>query len=277
MTRPGADARSRITPRRAVLLALVVAYLGILAIAPLFAIVKQFFVSGPSRVVEELLSSGALPALGRTVAITAIAIAINCVFGVAAALVLTRQRFWGRRLLDGLIEMPLAVSPVMIGLAFILIFGANGWARPLTEPLGVQVLFSFTGLVVGTVFVTMPFVVREVSNVLTELGTSEEDAAATLGASRWQTFRLVTLRNIRHGLSFGVTLTTARALGEFGAVLVLGGAIGGQTDTATTFIYEAVEERRDGAAAGMALILALASAGVLVILERLKRRVRKEA
>jgi sulfate transport system permease protein len=260
-----------------VLLALVVAYLGILAIAPLFAIVKQFFVSGPSRVVEELLSSGALPALGRTVAITAIAIAINCVFGVAAALVLTRQRFWGRRLLDGLIEMPLAVSPVMIGLAFILIFGANGWARPLTEPLGVQVLFSFTGLVVGTVFVTMPFVVREVSNVLTELGTSEEDAAATLGASRWQTFRLVTLRNIRHGLSFGVTLTTARALGEFGAVLVLGGAIGGQTDTATTFIYEAVEERRDGAAAGMALILALASAGVLVILERLKRRVRKEA
>jgi len=277
VARPGADARTRITPRRAVLLGLVVVYLGILAIAPLGAIVKQFFASGPSRVVEELLSSGAIPALGRTVAITAIAIAINCVFGVAAAIVLTRQRFWGRRLLDGLIEMPLAVSPVMIGLAFILIFGANGWAKPLTEPLGIRVLFSFTGLVIGTVFVTMPFIVREVSNVLTELGTSEEDAAATLGASRWQTFRLVTFRNIRHGLSFGVTLTAARALGEFGAVLVLGGAISGQTDTATTFIYEAVEERRDGAAAGMSLVLALASAGVLVILERLKRRVRKEA
>jgi len=277
VARPGADARTRITPRRAVLLGLVVVYLGILAIAPLGAIVKQFFAAGPGRVVEELLSSGALPALGRTAAITAIAIAINCVFGVAAAIVLTRQRFWGRRLLDGLIEMPLAVSPVMIGLAFILIFGADGWAKPLTEPLGIQVLFSFTGLVVGTVFVTMPFIVREVSNVLTELGTSEEDAAATLGASRWQTFRLVTFKNIRHGLSFGVTLTAARALGEFGAVLVLGGAISGQTDTATTFIYEAVEERRDGAAAGMSLILALASAGVLVVLERLKRRVRKEA
>jgi sulfate transport system permease protein len=277
VARAGADARSRITPRRAALLAVVVAYLGLLAIAPLGAVVKQFFASGPGRVVDELLASGALPALGRTVAITAIAIAINCVFGVAAALVLTRQRFWGRRLLNGLIEMPLAVSPVMIGLAFILIFGADGWARPLTEPLGIQVLFSFAGLVVGTVFVTMPFVVREVSNVLQELGTTEEDAAATLGASRGQTFRLVTFKNIRHGLSFGVTLTAARALGEFGAVLVLGGAISGQTDTATTFIYEAVEERRDGAAAGMSLILALASIGVLVVLERLKRRVRKEA
>jgi sulfate/thiosulfate transport system permease protein len=277
MARQGADARSRITPRRAVLLGLVVVYLGILAIAPLGAIVKQFFESGPSRVLDELLASGALPALGRTAVITLIAIAINSVFGVAAALVLTRQRFFGRRLLDGLVEMPLAVSPVMIGLAFILIFGANGWARPLTEPLGIKVLFSFTGLVVGTVFVTMPFVVREVSNVLQEIGTTEEDAAATLGASRWQTFRLVTLKNIRHGLSFGVTLTAARALGEFGAVLVLGGAISGQTDTATTFIYEAVEERHDGAAAGMSLILALASAGVLVILERVKRHVRKEA
>lgn len=271
-----AEERYRLTPRRAILLGLVVLYLGFLSIAPLAAIVHQFFASGPSKAFDELLASGALPAFGRTIAVMIISIAINAVFGVAAAIVLTRQRFLGRALLDGLVEMPLAVSPVMIGLAFILVFGADGWARALVEPLGIKVIFSFTGLVVGTVFVTMPFVVREVANVLAELGTAEEDAAATLGASRWQTFRLVTFRNIRHGLSFGVTLTAARALGEFGAVVVLGGAIGGQTDTATTFIYNVVEERHDGAAAGMALALALASALVLVALERLKRSARKE-
>ena len=271
-----ADRRTALTLRRAALLALVVLYLGVLAIAPLAAIVHQFVASGPARALDELLASGALGAFGRTLAVMAIAIAVNAVFGVAAALVLARQRFLGRGLLDGLVEMPLAVSPVMTGLAFILIFGANGWARALVEPLGIKVIFSFLGLVIGTVFVTMPFVVREVVNVLGELGTSEEDAAATLGASRWQTFRLVTFRNIRHGLSFGVTLTAARALGEFGAVVVLGGAISGQTDTATTFIYNAVEERHEGAAAGMSLALALASALVLVALERLKRRARKE-
>jgi sulfate/thiosulfate transport system permease protein len=271
-----ANERTALNGRRAALLALVVLYLGVLAIAPLAAIVHQFFAGGPGKALGELISSGALGAFGRTLAVMAIAIAVNAVFGVAAALVLARQKFLGRGLLDGLVEMPLAVSPVMTGLAFILIFGANGWARALVEPLGVKVIFSFLGLVIGTVFVTMPFVVREVVNVLGELGTSEEDAAATLGASRWQTFRFVTFRNIRHGLSFGVTLTAARALGEFGAVVVLGGAISGQTDTATTFIYNAVEERHDGAAAGMSLALALASALVLVALERLKRRARKE-
>lgn len=272
-----AERRGPLTARRAALLGLVILYLGFLSVAPLAAIVHQFFSGGPGRALDELLESGALAAFGRTLAVMVIAIAVNAVFGVAAALVLTRQRFLGRTLLDGLVEMPLAVSPVMIGLGFILVFGADGWARALTEPLGIRVLFSFAGLVIGTVFVTMPFVVREVANVLAELGTAEEDAAATLGASRWQTFRLVTFRNIRHGLSFGVTLTAARALGEFGAVVVLGGAISGQTDTATTFIYNAVEERHDGAAAGMALALALASALVLVALERLKRRARKES
>jgi sulfate/thiosulfate transport system permease protein len=271
-----AEVLTRLTPRRAVLLGLVVLYLGFLSIAPLVAIVEQFFASGPANAIGELLANGAVPAFGRTLAVMLISIAINALFGVAAALVLTRQKFLGRALLDGLVEMPLAVSPVMTGLAFILVFGADGWARALVEPLGIKVIFSFTGLVIATVFVSMPFVVREVANVLAELGTSEEDAAATLGASRWQTFRLVTFRNIRHGLSFGVTLTAARALGEFGAVVVLGGAISGQTDTATTFIYNVVEERHDGAAAGMSLALALASALVLIALERLKHRARKE-
>jgi len=144
-------------------------------------------------------------------------------------------------------------------LAFLLVFGREGWLEPALEAGGWKVTFAFPGLVLATLFVTFPFTLREVGYVLEELGTEEEAAAATLGASSWQTFWRVTLPNIRYGLGYGVILTTARALGEFGAVLVLGGAISGHTQTATTFIYNALEERQEPAAYSVALVLARAS------------------
>lgn len=218
-----------------------------------------------------LTASDALHAIGMSLALASIALGVNLVVGVAGALVLTRQSFLGRRLLDGAVEVPLAVSPVMVGLGFFLLFGRSGYLRPVTELLGIQVAFAFPGLVIATLFVTLPFVVREVALVLEEVGTSEDLAAATLGATPWQTFWWVTLPNIRHGLELGATLTVARALGEFGAVLVLGGAISGETQTATTFIHAAMEERQEPAAYGMALLLAAAAAGLLAILQSRKR------
>ena len=160
----------------------------------------------------------------------------------------------------------------MTGLAFLLLFGRSGWFQPLFEPLGLRVAFAFPGLILATLFVTLPFTLREVALVLEELGTTEEDAAATLGASAWQTFLRVTLPNFRHGLTLGATLTVARALGEFGAVLVLGGAIANKTQTATTFIYAAVEERHEAAAYGMAMLLAAASVALLTVLQRQRAR-----
>jgi len=161
---------------------------------------------------------------------------------------------------------------VMTGLAFLLIFGRGGWLDGPLDLLGLKVTFAVPGLVLATLFVTFPFTLREVAYVLEELGTSEEQAAMTLGASPWQTFWLVTLPNIRFGLGYGIVLTLARALGEFGAVLVVGGAISGRTQTATTFIYNALEERQEAAAYGMALLLAVISVALLVAIEWLKRR-----
>lgn len=259
------------TPGRIAVFATALAYLLVFLVAPLCALLGEAFSLSAKEIWQQVTTPDALHGLGISAALAAIAVAVNAVVGVAAALVLSRQRFAGRHLVDSLMDIPLAISPVMIGLAFILVVGRGGWFAPLFDALGLKVIFSFPGLVVATLFVTLPFTVREVCNVLNEIGTDEEDAAATLGASRWQTFRMVTLPNIRHGLSCGVTLTAARSLGEFGAVLILGGAISGQTQTATTFIYAAMEERQDGATYGMSLVLALLSVALLVVLNRLKR------
>lgn len=239
---------------------------------PLWAIVSQLAGTGIGTILRKLSTPEAIHVMKMTAALTGIAVAANAVVGVGGALVLIRQRFMGRRILNSFVDLPLAVSPVMTGLAFLLVFGRGGLLAPLLDRLGWKVIFSFPGLVMAVLFVTLPFTIREVSHVLQEIGTSEEESAATLGASPWQTFRSVTLPNIRDGLGFGVTLTVARALGEFGAVLVLGGAIAGRTQTATTFIYTSLEERNETEAYGMALLLAVTSMAVLVLLECLKRR-----
>lgn len=257
---------------RTALFVLVFAYLGFVLLGPLFALALELVREGVPKILEALSSANALFSLRMTLLLTAIAVAINAVVGVAGAIAITRHRFPGRRALDALADLPLALSPVMIGLAFLLIFGRGGWFEPLLEAAGWKVTFAFPGLLLATLFVTLPYTLREVVYVLEEIGTSEEEAAATLGASRAQIFWRVTLPNIRHGLTYGVLMTVARSLGEFGAVLVLGGSISGHTQTATTFIHDAIEEREVAGAYGMAALLAILSVTLLFALEWTKKR-----
>lgn len=272
----GRDQSGALKPGARFLIALVCLYLGAILVLPLIALVGQVAAAGLGPTLATFADPMARQGLWLTLILAIIAVVANGILGVGGALVLSRHRFLGRRLLDALVDMPLAVSPVMTGLAFLLVFGRGGWLEPALSLWGFKVAFAFPGLVVATLFVTFPFTLREVGYVLEEVGTDEEEAAATLGASPWQTFWRVTLPNVRFGLGYGVILTLARALGEFGAVLVVGGAISGRTQTATTFIYNAVEERQDAAAYGMALVLALISILLLVVLEWVKRRRARE-
>jgi sulfate transport system permease protein len=257
------------------LIAAVLAYLAIVLLLPLGALVARALAEGPVALGKALATPGALAGLWHSLIAVALALAINGTLGVAGAIVLVRHRFRGRRVLDLLVDLPLAVSPVMVGLAFLLVFGRGGWLRPLTDALGMQVAFAFTGVVLVTLFVTLPYTVREVGYLLQEVGTAEEEVAATLGATPWQTFRRVTLPNVRNALGAGLTLTAARALGEFGAAVVVGGAISGRTQTATTYIYGEMEARNTAGAYGMALLLAIASTALLLVLRRAERRKRK--
>lgn len=268
--------RRTLSRGQAALLLLVLAYLGLILVLPLAAMAMRAFESGPRALLDAFADPAARQGLTLTLLLALIALIANGLVGMAAGLVLVRHRFLGRGLLDVLVDLPLAVSPVMTGLAFLLVFGRGGWLEPWLEFADLKVSFAFPGLVLATLFVTFPFTVREVAYVLIELGSDEEEAAITLGASPWQTFRLITLPNIRYGLGYGLVLTLARALGEFGAVLVIGGAISGQTQTATTFIYNALEERQEAAAYSMALVLAAASVLFLLALEWIKRRRDKE-
>ncbi len=261
---------------QSLLLLLVLGYLGLILVLPLGAMAWRALDAGPRVLLDVFANPAASEGLRLTLVLAFIALVANGLVGVGAGLVLVRHRFFGRRLLDTLVDLPLAVSPVMTGLAFLLVFGRGGWLEPWLEFADLKVSFAFPGLVLATLFVTFPFTLREVAYVLLELGTDEEEAAVTLGASPWQTFRYVTFPNIRFGLGYGLVLTLARALGEFGAVLVVGGAISGQTQTATTFIYNALEERQEAAAYGMALILAAASVLFLLALEWIKRQRGKE-
>ena len=206
-----------------------------------------------------------------TAALSGIAVIANVLVGVGGAMVLVRQRFAGRWVLNAIVDLPLAVSPVMIGLAFLLVVGRAAFSNPF-GPSRMEGGLFVSRLGVGRSLRYPPVHPAGGWPRAERAGTNEEESAATLGASPWQTFWLVTLPNIRDGLSFGVTLTVSRTLGEFGAVLVLGGAIAGKTQTATTFIYTAMEERSEAGAYGMALVLALTSMALLAVLEILKRR-----
>jgi len=253
------------------LCALVLAYLGLVLLAPLGAMAVELIKLGPLTALASLLEPNALRALWMTLILSALAVAINAVVGTLGAVAIVRQRFWMRPVVDALSDLPLAVSPVMVGLAFILLFGREGVLAPLMAAVGIKVVFAFTGLLLGTLFVSLPYTIREVAYVLEELGTSEEEAAATLGASPFQIFVRVTLPNVRFGLAYGLLMTLARSIGEFGAVLVLGGSISGHTQTATTFIHDAIDQRATANAYGMALLLAAISIGLLLGLEWFKR------
>lgn len=261
---------------RRVLIGLVLAYVGLILIGPLAALLFEMWNLSPSIVLSELLTERSLEPFARSLLLTGIVLVVNAVVGVGGAIVITRGKFFGVRILGGLVDLPLAVSPVIIGLGFLLILGRDGLFGDLLDEWGVQLTYSFSALVIATLFVTLPYTVREVAYVLEELGTGEEDAASVMGASSWQRFSRITLPNIRLGLGYGLLMTSARSLGEFGAVLILGGSISGSTQTATTFIHDAMEQRNDAGAFGMAALLCAISICLLATLEKFKQRLIKE-
>src|SRR4029450_11745675 len=210
-----------------------------------------------------------------TVLIAGIAVPCNTLFGVACAVVLVRQRFWGRRLLDAVIDLPFAISPVVIGLALILVYGQAGWLGSRAGERGIPAIFSLPGMVLAAVFVSLPYVVREVAPVLREVGTDQEEAAWTLGASPLRSFLQVTLPAIRWGVAYGVVLTTARALGEFGAVTIVSGRLAGQTETLTLYVENRFEAFDLTGAYAASLILALLALLVLLVMTRLQRKERR--
>ena len=256
---------------RTALIAVALAYVGVLLLAPLGGIAWVAVKGGWGVVVDTLSRADVKHAYVLTL-ITVITVAVTAVFGLAVALVLTRDSFPGRRLLSGVVDLPLAVSPVIVGLMAVLLFGRGGWFEPFFASRGIQIIFALPSMVIATIFVSLPFVAREVVPVLEELGIEEEDAARTLGASSRQTFLRVTLPNIRWGLLYGMALSTARALGEIGAVLIVSGAIQGRTETATLYVLRAIEERQEAAGYLVALTLALTSIVLLGAIELFKRK-----
>ena len=244
----------RLTLRTVVLL-----YLGAVLLLPVGVVLYKTFQPGLGSVWDSITTPAAIHAFWLTVTVTAIAVPLNAAFGVLTALVLVRGRIRGRRLLEAFVDLPFAVSPVVVGLALTLLYGRRGWLGDTLQSIGVTIIFSTPGIVLATIFVCLPFVVREVVPVLREVGDDQEQAASTLGASGWQTFWRVTLPSIRWGLAYGVVLSTARAVGEFGAVSVVSGKISGQTETLTLLVEKRYTNfNLAGAYAASALLAVLA-------------------
>src|SRR6266702_4033247 len=205
-------------------------YLAVLLVAPVGFVFWRTFEHGAEPAWDAVTTADALHALKVTLILTAIAVPANSIFGVLCALAIVRHRYPGAGIVNAIVDLPLALSPVVIGLALLLLYGRGGWLG------GHAIVFALPGMVLATIFISLPFVVREVVPVLREIGTEQEQAAATLGASPWQTFWRVTLPAIRWGVAYGVVLTTARALGEFGAVSIVSGNLIGKTETLTLYV-----------------------------------------
>lgn len=241
-------------------------YLTLLVAIPVGSVFYRAFEHGLVAAWQAITAADALHAIWLTLIVVLIAVPLDTVFGVGVSLLLARRRFPGAFLLDAFIDLPLAVSPVVIGLSLVLVYGRTGWFGNWLAARGIQVIFSVPGIVMASAVVALPYVVRAVLPVLQEIGTEQEQAAATLGASPFTVFRRITLPSIRQGLAYGVTLTTARVLGEFGGVVIVSGAIVGRTQTLTLFIESSIENLNPVGAYVGAVILALLSLVVLVVL-----------
>jgi sulfate transport system permease protein len=247
-------------------------YLALLLVLPVGFVFFKTFENGFGAAWDSVTTPAAQNAFWLTIQLTAIAVPLNTVFGVLAALVIVRQRWRGRAFFNALLDLPFAVSPVVVGLSLLLLYGRGGWFGDWLLENGIRVVFSFPGMVLATIFVSLPFVVREVIPVLREVGTDQEQAAETLGASPWQAFWRVTLPAIRWGVAYGVVLTTARALGEFGAVSVVSGHIVGQTQTLTLHVEERFEHFDVTGAYAASLVLALLALLTLLSMNLLRRK-----
>ena len=246
-------------------------YLAAVLLVPVGLVFYRAFEDGVDAFLAAITTPEALHALWLTILIALIAVPANTVFGVFCALAIVRRRFRGHGLVNSVVDLPLALSPIVVGLALVLVYGRNGWWGGWLIDIGFPVIFALPGMVLATIFVSLPFVVREVVPVLREVGDEQEQAAATLGASPWQTFWRVTLPAIRWGIAYGVVLTTARALGEFGAVSVVSGRIAGRTDTMTLHVQERFESFDLTGAYAASVVLALLAVTTLLAMTLLRR------
>ena len=250
-------------------------YLAAILVGPLAIVFWRTFEDGFGPAWAALSTPETLNALKLTAIITAIAVPVNAVFGIVCAIAIVRRTFPGKALLNAFVDLPLALSPVVVGLALFLLYGRDGWFGGWLADNGIQVLFALPSMVIATIFVSLPFVAREVVPVLREIGDEQEQAAKTLGASGWQTFWRITLPSIRWAVIYGVILTTARCLGEYGAVAVVSGRLQGKTETATLRVQERYEAF--DLAGAYAISIVLASMAVLVLVALTVIRPREEA
>ncbi|MBM7366496.1 sulfate ABC transporter permease subunit CysW [Gordonia hydrophobica] len=258
---------TRLTLRTVALL-----YLLVLLVVPVALIFWRSFEHGIGQFWDWITTPAAISALQLTLLIVVIVVPLNVVFGILTALALARGRFPGKGLLQSVVDLPFAVSPVVVGVALIALWGSSGWFGGI-ESLGFRVIFGIPGMVLATIFVTLPFVVREVEPVLREIGTEQEEAAATLGATGWQTFWRITLPAIRWGLTYGVILTIARALGEFGAVTMVSSNFPGVSQTLTLLVNSRyTDDYNEYGAYAAATLLMLVAVLVLVVMTVIERR-----
>ena len=240
-------------------------YLLLLLIVPVGLILWRTFSPGVGAIFESITTPAAISALQLSLLVVAIVVPLNVLFGVPTALVLARNRFRGKSLLQAAIDLPFAVSPVVVGVALILLWGTNGVFGFVQNDLGFKIIFSFPAIVLASIFVTVPFVIREVEPVLHELGTDQEEAAATLGSSWWQTFWRVTLPSIRWGLMYGIVLTIARTLGEFGAVTIVAANLPGSSQTLTLLVADRYNRGAEYGAYAISTLLMTVAVLVLVV------------
>ena len=249
-------------------------YLVAILVGPLAVVFYRTFEPGLQPAWNALTDPDTIHAFKLTLIITVIAVPINTVFGIVCGLVIVRKDFRGKGVLNAFIDLPLALSPVVVGLALYLLYGRQGWLGGWLQDHGVQVLFALPAMVLATIFVSIPFVAREVIPTLREIGDEQEQAARTLGSRSWQTFWRITLPSIRWAVIYGVILTTARCLGEYGAVAVVSGRLQGQTETATLRVQERSESFDQSGAYAISLVLAIIA--VLVLVSMIVIRPREE-
>ncbi len=247
-------------------------FLGLFLVVPLVAVFVQAFSKGIGYYLHTLNNPATLSAIKLTAIAAGISVPLNCIFGVAAAWAIAKFDFFGKNVLITLIDLPFCVSPVISGFVYVLVFGAQGWLGPWLIAHNIRIIFQIPGIVLATMFVTFPFVARELIPLMQAQGRAEEEAARTLGARGWQTFWRVTLPNIKWGLLYGVILCNARAMGEFGAVSVVSGHIVGQTDTMTLYVQALYENYDSTGAFAVASVLTFLALMTIALKEWVERK-----